>query len=253
MHIPEVTRRAAASVALTVFLSSCAAERAQDATTGQIAAAAKQEKSLDELRRRMVEEQIESRGIRDPAVLAAMRKVQRHRFVSESQARNAYEDHPLPIGQGQTISQPFIVAYMTDVLEVEPSHRVLEIGTGSGYQAAVLAEIVKEVYSIEIVPELAERAIRTLQELGYKNVHVKNDDGYKGWPEHAPFDRVIVTAAPDHVPEPLVQQLAVGGRLVIPVGRWDQDMVIVEKTPAGVVERRTIPVRFVPLTRKPGG
>jgi protein-L-isoaspartate(D-aspartate) O-methyltransferase len=200
---------------------------------------------------RMVDQQLRQHDIVDPRVLAAMREVPRHRFVPPEMAAQAYDDTPLPIGYGQTISQPYIVAYMTQALEVRPEHRVLEIGTGSGYQAAVLARIAKEVYTIEIVPELAARAAGILRELGYDRVHVREGDGYAGWPEHAPFDRVIVTAAPDHIPQPLVDQLAVGGRLVIPVGDVRQQMTIVTKTKDGVVERRTIGVRFVPLTRKP--
>jgi len=200
---------------------------------------------------RMVDQQLRQHDIVDPRVLAAMREVPRHRFVPPEMAAQAYDDTPLPIGYGQTISQPYIVAYMTQALEVRPEHRVLEIGTGSGYQAAVLARIAKEVYTIEIVPELAARAAGILRELGYDRVLVREGDGYAGWPEHAPFDRVIVTAAPDHIPQPLVDQLAVGGRLVIPVGDVRQQMTIVTKTKDGVVERRTIGVRFVPLTRKP--
>jgi len=200
---------------------------------------------------RMVDQQLRQHDIVDPRVLAAMREVPRHRFVPPEMAAQAYDDTPLPIGYGQTISQPYIVAYMTQALEVRPEDRVLEIGTGSGYQAAVLARIAKEVYTIEIVPELAARAAGILRELGYDRVHVREGDGYAGWPEHAPFDRVIVTAAPDHIPQPLVDQLAVGGRLVIPVGDVRQQMTIVTKTKDGVVERRTIGVRFVPLTRKP--
>jgi len=200
---------------------------------------------------RMVDQQLRQHDIVDPRVLAAMREVPRHRFVPPEMAAQAYDDTPLPIGYGQTISQPYIVAYMTQALEVRPEHRVLEIGTGSGYQEAVLARIEKEVYTIEIVPELAARAAGILRELGYDRVHVREGDGYAGWPEHAPFDRVIVTAAPDHIPQPLVDQLAVGGRLVIPVGDVRQQMTIVTKTKDGVVERRTIGVRFVPLTRKP--
>jgi protein-L-isoaspartate(D-aspartate) O-methyltransferase len=199
----------------------------------------------------MVERQIRAEGIDDPRVLAAMRDVPRHRFVPPERAAQAYDDTPLPIGYGQTISQPYIVAYMTEALELEPHHRVLEIGTGSGYQAAVLARIAKEVFTIEIVPELAARAAGTLRELGYANVHTRAGDGYAGWPEEAPFDRIIVTAAPDHVPQPLVDQLAVGGRLVIPVGDVKQQMTILTKTKEGIVERRTIGVRFVPFTRKP--
>jgi protein-L-isoaspartate(D-aspartate) O-methyltransferase len=200
----------------------------------------------------MVERQIEGRGIRDPRVLTAVRKVPRHRFVPPNMQDAAYEDSPLPIGFGQTISQPYIVAYMSEVLQIAPHHRVLEIGTGSGYQAAILGELAKEVYTIEIVPELGERATRTLADLGYTNVHVRIGDGYLGWPEHAPFDRVMVTAAPDHVPQPLVDQLGVGGRLVLPVGRLDQWIRILTRTPERVVEETTIPVRFVPLVRKPG-
>jgi protein-L-isoaspartate(D-aspartate) O-methyltransferase len=200
---------------------------------------------------RMVDEQLRPNDIVDPRVLAAMREVPRHRFVPSEIAARAYDNTPLPIGYGQTISQPFIVAYMTQALELRPEHRVLEIGTGSGYQAAVLARIAKEVYTIEIVPQLAARAAGTLRELGYGHVHVREGDGYAGWPEHAPFDRIIVTAAPDHIPQPLVEQLAVGGRLVIPVGDLRQQMTILTKTKERVVEQRTIAVRFVPLTRKP--
>ena len=207
----------------------------------------------DELRKRrerMVEQQIRARDVSNARVLAAMRKVPRHRFVPEALAAGSYEDHPLPIGHGQTISQPYIVGYMTQALEVAPEHKVLEIGTGSGYQAAVLAELVKQVYTIEIVAPLADRARSVLKALGYRNVEVRTGDGYAGWPQHAPFDRVIVTAAPDHVPQPLVDQLAVNGRMVIPVGRDYQEMVILTKTERGVVQTRTIPVRFVPLVRQ---
>jgi protein-L-isoaspartate(D-aspartate) O-methyltransferase len=200
----------------------------------------------------MVSRQIEARGVEDPRVLAAMRKVPRHLFVPEHLRSSAYDDSPLPIGSGQTISQPYIVAYMTETLQIEPHHRVLEIGTGSGYQAAVLAEVAGEVYTIEIVEELGERARATLKELGYTNVHVRIGDGYGGWPEHAPFDRVMVTAAPESVPQPLVDQLAVGGRLIIPVGTYDQWIRVLTRTPDRVVEETTIPVRFVPLVRKPG-
>ena len=165
---------------------------------------------------------------------------------------SAYNDTPLPIGYEQTISQPYIVAYMSEALGVAAQHKVLEIGTGSGYQAAVLGELAKEVYSIEIVPELARQARRTLEAMGYGSVHVREGDGYLGWPEAAPFDRIIVTAAPDHVPQPLVDQLAVGGRMVIPLGAVLQRMTIIEKSAQGVVRQETIPVRFVPLVRKPG-
>jgi protein-L-isoaspartate(D-aspartate) O-methyltransferase len=204
-------------------------------------------------RRRMVTDQIEARGVADRRVLDAMRRVERHVFVPPPYTDRAYDDSPLPIGLGQTISQPYIVAYMTEALELEPASKVLEVGTGSGYQAAVLAEITPRVFSIEIRSDLAQRARETLARLGYKGVRVRAGDGYLGWPEEAPFDRIIVTAAPDHVPQPLVQQLAVGGRMVIPVGSLMQEMTILTKTSRGVTERRTIPVRFVPLVRTPDG
>ena len=209
---------------------------------------AKDDAVFSEERRRMVETQLQARDIHDPKVLAAMKRVPRHVFVPENERRYAYGDSPLPIGSGQTISQPYIVAYMTQALDLQPSDRVLEVGTGSGYQAAVLAELVNEVYTIEILPELARRAELTLMELGYTNVHVRAGDGYRGWPEHAPFDAIIVTAAPDHIPQPLIDQLEVGGKLVIPVGSWDQEMVIITRTEKGVLERHTIGVRFVPMT-----
>jgi protein-L-isoaspartate(D-aspartate) O-methyltransferase len=201
----------------------------------------------------MVERQIRARGVSDARVLAAMGKVPRERFVPVEWRARAYEDSPLPIGLGQTISQPYIVAYMTEALGVEADETVLEIGTGSGYQAAILGELARTVYTIEIVAELAQRAAAALKEAGYANVHVRAGDGFAGWPEHAPFDRILVTAAPDEIPEPLLQQLGVGGRLVIPVGEQGQTqwMTIVDKTAQGVVSRRTIPVQFVPFTRKP--
>jgi protein-L-isoaspartate(D-aspartate) O-methyltransferase len=206
-----------------------------------------------ERRLAMVEQQIRARDVEDARVLEAMRSVPRHRFVPADLAAFAYEDRPLAIGRGQTISQPYIVAYMSELLAPAAHHRVLEIGTGSGYQAAVLAKLAAEVYTIEIVPELARDAARTLKDLGFTNAHVKEGDGYAGWPEHAPFDRIIVTAAPQSIPQPLVDQLAAGGRLVIPVGEQHdtQWMTVVEKTATGVVQRKTIPVAFVPFTRKP--
>ena len=199
----------------------------------------------------MVERQIRQRGVVDARVLDAMRTVPRERFVPANASSSAYDDTPLAIGLGQTISQPYIVAYMTEALEVSAAHRVLEIGTGSGYQAAVLSTLAREVYTIEIVPELARRAATLLRELGYANVHVREGDGFAGWPERAPFDRIMVTAAPDEIPKPLIEQLATGGRLVIPVGGQgrEQWMTIVEKTGIGTVQRRTIPVQFVPFTR----
>jgi protein-L-isoaspartate(D-aspartate) O-methyltransferase len=209
---------------------------------------------MREARYAMVEQQIRQRGVSDPRVLEAMRKVPRDRFVPAALAPRAYADSPLLIGQGQTISQPYIVAYMTETLQVQPGHRVLEIGTGSGYQAAVLGELAREVYTIEIVPELAQRAAGVLKGLGYATVQVREGDGFAGWPERAPFDRIIVTAAPETIPKPLIEQLAVGGRLVTPVGAQGdtQWITVVDKTDRGVVERRTIPVQFVPFTRKPG-
>ena len=200
----------------------------------------------------MVEKQLRPRGIDDPRTLRAMGKVPREKFIAPELRARAYEDRPLPIGYGQTISQPFIVAFMTQQLQPKPADRVLEIGTGSGYQAAVLAELVGEVYTIEIVKPLAQNAEAILKELGYKNVHVKAGDGYKGWPEHAPFDAIIVTAAPDHVPEPLVQQLREGGRMIIPVGKsFAQELYLLEKRGGVVKQTAVIPVKFVPLTREP--
>lgn len=203
------------------------------------------------MRRAMVDQQLRVRGIRSEAVLAAMARVPRHRFVRPTDTARAYSDMPLPIGSGQTISQPFIVAYMTDALDVSRDEKVLEIGTGSGYQAAVLAELAREVYTIEIVPELAERARALLRELGYRNVHVRVGDGYLGWPEAQPFDGIMVTAAPDHVPEPLVQQLAPNGHMAVPVGRGYQKLLVLSKTARGVVREETLDVLFVPLVRQP--
>ena len=194
---------------------------------------------------------LKSRGLKSKTVLDALRKVPRHKFVPASHRNLAYEDRALPIAHEQTISQPYIVGYMTEAADIAPGDRVLEIGTGSGYQAAVLAELAKEVYSIEIVPSLADSSRNLLSELGYKNVQVKTGNGYLGWPEHAPFDAIIVTAAPDEVPQALVDQLAVGGTMVVPVGSGFQQMVIITRRESGVVERRTIPVAFVPMVGKP--
>lgn len=202
-------------------------------------------------RRRMVERQIRARGVSDRDVLKAMEKVPRHRFVPAPYTGRAYDDTPLPIGLDQTISQPFIVAYMTEAADISKKDRVLEIGTGSGYQAAVLGEIAREVYTIEIIPELAARSKKILDELGYKNVFVREGNGYLGWPEKAPFDAIIVTAAPPEIPPALVEQLAVGGKMIIPVGETDQEIVEIKKTKKGVTEKRTIPVRFVPMTGRP--
>jgi len=199
----------------------------------------------------MVRRQIEARGVRDARVLEAMRKVPRHRFMPESQRAHAYDDRPLPIAHGQTISQPYIVALMSELADVKPGDTVLEVGTGSGYQAAVLAEMGVKVFSIEIIEPLAKQATATLSELGYGNkVEVRHGDGYAGWPGRAPFDAVIVTAAPPKIPKPLKQQLKVGGRLVIPVGKHYQSLIRVTRTKDGFREESVIPVRFVPMTGK---
>jgi len=203
-----------------------------------------------ELRERMVTDQIADRDVRDEKVLAAMRKVPRHLFVLESYLDAAYDDSPLPIGYGQTISQPYIVALMTELAGVSKGAKVLEVGTGSGYQAAVLAEIVNKVYTIEIIKELGKSAQERLKRLGYTNIEVKIGDGYYGWEEYAPFDAIIVTAAAEHIPPPLIKQLKDGGKMVIPVGHafWVQDLVLVEKKGDRITTKNIIPVRFVPLT-----
>lgn len=199
-------------------------------------------------RDRMVATQLEARGIESARVLAAMRAVPRHEFIPSDLSSRAYDDTPLPIGHAQTISQPYIVALMTELAAIGPNAKVLEVGTGSGYQAAVLAELAKDVYSIEIVEPLARQAAATLRRLGYTRVHLRTGDGYRGWPEAAPFDAVIVTAAPGTVPAPLLEQLAPGGRLVIPVGTRAQMLEVHRRTRDGVEVERTVPVRFVPMT-----
>ncbi len=202
-------------------------------------------------RQRMVQQQLKPRGIKDERVLAAMAKVPREEFVPADQRADAYRDGPLPIGYDQTISQPYIVAFMTEQLRPKPGDRVLEIGSGSGYQAAILAELVADVYTIEIVAPLAKTAEATLQRLGYKNVHLKAGDGYQGWPEEAPFDAIIVTCAPDKVPQPLIDQLKDSGRMVIPVGeRVAQQLYLLEKKNGQLKESATLPVRFVPMLRE---
>ncbi len=208
------------------------------------------EEAYEELRERMVHTQIEARGVTSAPVLAAMLEVPRHRFVPRDLRGLAYIDSPLPIGEEQTISQPYIVALMTESLEPERGDRILEIGTGSGYQAAVLAEIVDTVYTIEIVPELAARAAALLDTLGYRNVMVRCGDGYDGWPEEAPFDGIIVTAAAPAIPTPLVRQLRVGGRIVIPIGAAFQELEVYVKRDTGLELLSTLPVRFVPMTGK---
>jgi protein-L-isoaspartate(D-aspartate) O-methyltransferase len=200
-------------------------------------------------RERMVQEQIVARGVTDARVGAAMRKVPRDAFVPELLRELSYTDQPLPIGHAQTISQPYIVAFMTQALQLKPSDRVLEIGTGSGYQAAILAELVEQVYTIEIVEPLGKSAAATLQRLGYKNVEVKIGDGYKGWPEHAPYDAIIVTCAPSKVPAPLVEQTREGGRIIIPIGPlFDQKLYLLKKTAGRLEQKAILPVRFVPMT-----
>ena len=200
------------------------------------------------LRAQMVRAQIEARGVENPRVLEAMGTVPRHLFVPQAVRRHAYEDRPLPIGKRQPISQPYIVAVMTELLDPKPTDRVLEVGTGSGYQATVLAHLVTHVYTIEIIPELAERARRTLEALGYKNVTVITGDGYRGLPDEAPFEGILVTAAPEKIPEPLLQQLRVGGRLVAPVGGREQNLQVVHRTAKGFETRTLFSVRFVPMT-----
>jgi protein-L-isoaspartate(D-aspartate) O-methyltransferase len=201
-------------------------------------------------RDRMVETQIVARGVRDPRVLAAMREVPRHLFVAESERGHAYDDSPVAIGSSkQTVSQPYIVALMSELLDLQPGEKVLEIGTGSGYQSAVLGKLAGRVYSIEIIPELARESADRLKSLGYANVTVREGDGYRGWPEEAPFDGIIVTAAPERIPEPLVEQLAPNGRMVIPVGGFFQELKVFQKDANGrVTEKDILPVRFVPMT-----
>ena len=205
-----------------------------------------------ERREKMVKDQIERRNIKDTAVLQAMRTVKRHEFVPAALINNAYSDRPLAIGYGQTISQPYIVAYMTEVIKPGPGFKVLEIGTGSGYQAAVLAAIVKEVYTVEIIPELGKASTERLKNLGYKNVQVKTADGFQGWQEHAPYDAIVVTAAAEYIPPPLIEQLKDGGRMVIPVGSpfMTQMLMLVEKKGKKTTTKNLLPVIFVPFTRQ---
>ncbi len=201
-----------------------------------------------EERENMVRKQIEARGIQNHAVLQAMRKVPRHLFLPENYRNMAYDDMPLPIGEGKTISQPYIVAYMTEALKLHPTDRILEIGTGSGYQTAILAEVANEVYSIEILPELARRARELLDSLGYSKIHLKMGDGYLGWPEESPFDAIILTAAPPAIPQPLPDQLKLGGRLIAPVGVDFQQLVLLRKTKEGFEKQNLLPVRFVSMS-----
>lgn len=230
---------------LSILLVTLACTQEKKVNIAQVADA-KDEFSV--LREKMVADQIVMRGVKYELVLSAMRKVPRQEFVPEKMKKYAYEDTPLEIGEDQTISQPYIVALMTELLGLKGGEKVLEIGTGSGYQAAILAEIVKEVYTIEIIKSLADSAEERLKRLGYKNITVKWGDGYQGWKEHAPFDGIIVTAAPDHIPQPLIDQLKIGGRLVIPVGSGIQELKLITKTEKGIIEKNIIPVRFVPMT-----
>jgi protein-L-isoaspartate(D-aspartate) O-methyltransferase len=204
--------------------------------------------SPEAARQRMLENQIKARGVKDLRVLSSMLKVERHLFVPKSSQSNAYADQPLPIGDGQTISQPYIVALMTELLELKGDERVLEVGTGSGYQAVVLGELAKEVYTVEIVEPLAMAAKKRIEELGYKNITVRVSDGYLGWPEMAPFDAIVITCAPDHIPRPLLEQLKDGGRMVLPVGIFSQDLKKIVKRSGRTEESDIISVIFVPMT-----
>ena len=237
-----VRRPGAAMGALALVLGVCCTAPASSQRAADSYAADRQ---------RMVDQQIRERGIDSPRVLDALRRVPRHVFVPEDVRPYAYRDYPLSIGYGQTISQPYIVGFMTAALDPEPWNSVLEIGTGSGYQAAVLAELARSVYTIEIVEPLAERAKKTLASLGYRNVFVRTGNGYFGWPEHAPYDRVIVTAAPEEIPPALVQQLKIGGLMAIPVGAGFQQLRVVRRLSSGLDVIKTLPVRFVPMTGKP--
>jgi protein-L-isoaspartate(D-aspartate) O-methyltransferase len=233
----------AVALVLGIVMNGC--EPQSDGMAHSSAEAARQAE-----RNRMVDEQIIGSGIRDAKVIEAMRRVPRHRFVPERYATEAYDDGALPIDYGQTISQPALVASMTEALELTGTEKVLEVGTGSGYQAAILATIVPHVYSIEIVEPLAKQAATILAELGYHNVTTRIGDGYNGWPEEAPFDAIIVTAAPDHVPQPLLDQLAVGGRMILPVGESLQNLVLYRRTPTGYEHDTLEAVRFVPLVHE---
>lgn len=223
-------------VAITAFLAA--------STEGKVS----ESERLTSSRYEMVEQQIAARGIKSPDVLAAMREVPRHSFVPLPMRTKAYEDHPLPIGFEQTISQPYIVALMTSLLEAQGGERVLEIGTGSGYHAAVMSKVVGEVFSIEIVEGLGQRARSLLNELGFDNIHVRIGDGYRGWPEEAPFDAIVLTAAPREIPAPLIEQLKIGGRMILPLGEVLQDLVVLTRTEDGLERQELIPVRFVPMT-----
>jgi protein-L-isoaspartate(D-aspartate) O-methyltransferase len=239
-----MTKKMIVAISAILILSSVLTE----CTDGRRVSDSNPKGDFKAMREKMVETQIKARGVKDSRVLDALVKVERHRFVPEKYLGSAYADQPLPIGEGQTISQPYIVALMTELLELKGNEKVLEIGTGSGYQAAILGELAKEVYTIEIIDLLASKASKTLSELGYQNVNVKAGDGYLGWPEAAPFDAIIVTAAPDHVPKPLTYQLKEGGRLVVPVGTHTQELVKLVKRSGKIETTNVIPVIFVPMT-----
>jgi len=228
------------SIMFLIFLAEC--------TDGKRVTELELKGDFKAMREKMVESQIKSRGVRDPRVLSAMLKVERHLFVPKEFRNSAYSDQPLPIGEGQTISQPYIVALMTELLELKGGERVLEVGTGSGYQAAILAELAAEVYTIEIVEKLASSAKKVLLESGYQNIKVKAGDGYLGWPEAAPFDAIIVTCAPDHIPEPLLDQLKEKGRMVVPVGTYSQELKKIVKKSGKIETTDITPVIFVPMT-----
>lgn len=232
---------------LLAFLALACAPLPSQAPSSSSVPAESDSEAQRQAREQMIREQIEDRGVRDKRVLTAMRRVPRHLYVPREMEPYAYADQPLPIGYGQTISQPYIVAFMTEALELKPQDRVLEIGTGSGYQAAVLAELVREVFSIEIVEALGKESTARLKRLGYSNIQARIGDGYRGWPEAAPFDAIIVTAAPDHIPPALVDQLREGGRMVLPVGRLFQDLLRVRRTAKGIKQETLLPVRFVPM------
>jgi protein-L-isoaspartate(D-aspartate) O-methyltransferase len=240
--------RAALSITLAAWL-----QLNTGCVGGESAFQPRQAAGFDERRRAMVEDQIRARGVQHEGVLRAMLAVPRHEFVPENYRSSAYNDSPLPIGLEQTISQPYIVAMMTELVDPRPGHRVLEVGTGSGYQAAVIARLVKEVYTIEIVPELARSAAERLRRLGVSNVQVREGNGYEGWPEKAPFDGILVTAGATEIPQPLIEQLKPGARMVIPVGEGPSEQVlkVIEKRPGGGIQTRDVlPVRFVPLRRR---
>lgn len=240
MHKIDISRAALNLITIFSLLAGCRVQ-------GKVIQG---EGEFIEMRREMVKTQIEARGVKDKRVLNAMLDVPRHRFVPAGYRNLAYTDQPLPIGEGQTISQPYIVAMMTELSRLKGGEKVLEIGTGSGYQAAILAELSKEVYTIEILEPLAVSAEKLLKEMGYKNIRVKCGDGYLGWPEYAPFDAIIVTCAPEHIPRPLIEQLAEGGRMVIPVGEFYQELKLIEKIKGKMKTTGIIPVRFVPMVHQ---